>query len=129
MLMLVGTVFLDLSKAFDLIDNTILIYKLKLYRFSPLTLKLFKSYLERRTQMLQVGNINSETQPVSCGVPQVSIVGPLLFIRYINDMSFSKPSMNLDLYADDSTIFESAYTLAHIENKLQNDLNCRCKNK
>ena len=51
--------------------------------------------------MLQVGNLNSETLPVPCSVPQRSIMGPLLFILYINDMSFSKPSMNLDLYADD----------------------------
>ena len=72
------------------------------------------------TQILQVGNINSETLPVPYGVPQ----GSLLFILYINDMSYSKPSMNLNLYTDDSTIFETGYKLAQIENKLHNDLNC-----
>ena len=59
-----------IRKAFDLIYHKILEHKLKSYHFSPLTLKLFKSYLENRTQMLQVGNINSETLPMPCCVPQ-----------------------------------------------------------
>ena len=81
----VGTVFLDLRKAFDLVDHEILIHKLKLYHFSKKSLALFSSYLSNRQQSVIVKNAKSETLIMKSGVPQGSILGPLLFLLYIND--------------------------------------------
>jgi len=68
------------------VDHEILLYKMKLYNFSENTRVFFKSYLTNRTQLVQIGNTKSTIMEIKSGVPQGSILGPILFIMYINDM-------------------------------------------
>ena len=79
-------VFLNLSKAFDTVNHTILIKKLEYYGIRGVAKDLFSSYLTNSKQFMSVGNIVSDDRPISCGVPQGSVLGHLLFLIYIYDI-------------------------------------------
>lgn len=100
-------IYLDLSKAFDTIDHVILLQKLQFYGFTECSIKLIHSYLNNRKQCVEINSIKSEFLTIVKGVPQGSILGPLLFLIYMND--FPKASSHFDfiLYADDTTLFTS----------------------
>ena len=100
-------------KAFDLVDHEILLYKLKLYHFDDQACALFSSYLQKRTQIVKAENTVSENMNIISGVPQRSILGPMLFIIYVNDVSMHL-TCNTELYADDTTLHESANCLSTI---------------
>ena len=101
-------VFIDLKKAFDTVDHDILLKKLEHYGIRGHSLKLLKSYLEGRTQYVCYGGYESERGPVKCGVPQGSVLGPLFFLIYVNDMVKVCPELGLVLFADDTSIFVKA---------------------
>ena len=97
-------IFIDLSKAFDTIDHTILLHKLKYYGLKDNELKWFTSYLCNRKQFVSYKTMSSPLLSISTGVPQGSILGPLLFIIYMNDICFSSSKFKAVLYADDTSL-------------------------
>ena len=99
--LLTGMILIDLQKAFDTIDHEILLQKLKAIKFSESTIKWFKSYLSERIFLVNIENKLSDFGEICCGVPQGSILGPLLFLIYVNDVP-QAISSTLLLYADDS---------------------------
>ena len=99
-------VFCDLSKAFDVIDNTILLDKLNHYGIRGIANNWLQNYLTNRQQYVQLENSKSSLKPIKCGVPQGSILGPLLYLIYVNDIENSCDS-NILSFADDTTIYSS----------------------
>ena len=97
-------IFLDLSKAFDTLDHKIMIKKLEFYGVSDGPGKLLESYLSNRKQYVVFDDINSQVLDIKTGVPQGSILGPLLFLIYINDIVKSSNLFKFILFADDTTI-------------------------
>ena len=100
-------VFLDFSKAFDTVDHDILFQKLEFYGIRGLPLNWFKSYLSKREQFVEYNGATSTRERIVCGVPQGSILGPLLFLLYINDLSNASNKVFSLLFADDSNMFLS----------------------
>ena len=116
-----GIVFLDLRKAFDLVDTNILLQKLELYGCDENSMLWFKSYLQGRQQCVQYKGQFSAKQSVTHGVPQGSILGPLLFIVYMNDLPLFLNNP-IDMFADDSTLHCSGKTIPELETKLNIDM-------
>ena len=103
--------FFDLGKAFDTLKHDLLIRKLKHYGIRGLPLNLIKSYLTNRKQKVTINGIESDFMPLEIGVPQGSILGPLLFIIYVNDITSAAPTEEVALYADDTTCITGALTI------------------
>ena len=117
-----AVLFVDLKAAFDTVDSEILLDKLHHYGIRDKTLKLLTSYLQDRKQYIKCGSIESTILTVLCGVPQGSVLGPLLFIIFINDI-FNCSSFDPVMFADDAALVISARTL----NKLQKSINTESK--
>ena len=128
---MIGVVLVDFKKAFDLVDHQILLSKLEIYGIKENALIWFNSYLTHRMQQVSVDNNKSEFQQVKHGVPQGSILGPLLFLLFINDLPLYLNNVKADLYVDDTTLYDIQHTVEDIEKNLQTALRnlytwCQC---
>ena len=114
-----GVVFVDLKKAFDTVDHAILITKMRRYGLNDLAIRFYRSYLENRSQSCLVNGHLSHKLPIKCGVAQGSILRPLLFLIFINDLPNFFNSGAVAMYADDTTVTFSAENTASLEFQLQ----------
>ena len=119
-----GVLFLDLRKAFDTVNHHIMLCKLSQLNMSPEVIHWFKSYLCNRYQLTRANSTYSDILPVTCGVPQGSILGPLMFILYINSLPDAMLNADVFLYADDTAIVCSGTDEQEIVTEMKRQLNC-----
>ena len=120
-----GMILIDLQKAFDTIDHEFFLDKLKCIGFADSSISWFKSYFENRYFKVNIDNYYSEKEKLSCGVPQGSILDPLMFLIYINDM-VQAVDCDLFLFADDACIVYTGKDIIDIENNLNKNFNSIC---
>jgi len=107
-------IYLDLQKAFDTVDHSILLAKLYNYGIRGDVYNWFKDYLYDRQQFVSIRGINSDTASVSYDVPQGSVLGPLLFLIYVNDMYSCIGDATVKLFADDTNLFVSGQSIDEV---------------
>jgi hypothetical protein len=122
-------IFLDLSKAFDTLDHNILLHKLQYYGVKDVELKWFQSYLCNRFQFVSFEGTSSSMLPMITGVPQGSVLGPLLFILYMNDIHYATDKFHAILFADDTSLTSTLCTFGKklSLNELSNSINIELK--
>ena len=115
-------IFIDLRKAFDTVNHEILPNKLEHYGIKDSMLKWFQSYLIDSKQYVYINGQSSELWLNNCGVPQGSVLGPLLFLIYINDLPNISKILNFYLFADDTNIYYESDSLNELERTVNKEL-------
>jgi retron-type reverse transcriptase len=116
-------IFIDLSKAFfDTVNHKILLEKLQHYGIRGLALDWIRNYLSDRYQFVEYNGFQSSSNEIKCGVPQGSILGPLFFLLYINDICNVSSILNFILFADDTNLFLSHNDLSFMRNTINSEL-------
>jgi hypothetical protein len=115
-------IFLDFAKAFDTVNHDILIEKLEHYGIRGVALNWLKNYLTNRMQCTEIGDVQSELELIKCGVPQGSVLGPLLFLIYINDIVHSSKLFKFTLFADDTSLYYSCKKPTNLEQTINIEL-------
>ena len=111
-------IFIDLKKAFDTVNHSILLAKLENYGIRGLINIWFKSYLTDRRQSIEIDNHISKEEKTLCGAPQGSVLGPLLFLLYINDIQKCSSEFTFYLFADDTSIIYAIITCVPLNQQL-----------
>ena len=115
-------IFLDFAKAFDTVNHEILLSKLEHYGITGIVNDWFRSYLSLRPQKVKINGFLSDEQYIKCGVPQGSVLGPLLFLIYINDMPYASTILDIHLFVDDTSIFMSNKNLEELQTIVNSEL-------
>ena len=115
-------IFIDLQKAFDTVNHSILLHKLRHYGVRGIVNDWFSSYLSHRSQTTQVGLNKSSKEKTLCGVPQGSVLGPLLFLLYVNDIHSSSDKFDFFLFADDTNLLYQEKILKSLETTVNKEL-------
>ena len=118
----VGMVLMDLSKAYDCLPHDLLLAKLAAYGFWPNSLALISNYLSQRKQHVKVGSTFSEWREAVLGVPQGSVLGPLLFNIFVNDFIFAMKSSYVCNFADDNTVYAFDKDVESVAVRLEDDI-------
>ena len=116
------SIFLDFSKAFDIVKHNILSSKLYCYGIRGVPFKWFENYLFNRTQFVKIGNTKSNCETITCGIPQGSTLGPLLFLLYSNDLPNCSSKLSFKIFADDTNMFYKSGNLQHLESVMNDEL-------
>ena len=115
--------FIDFRKAFDLVDSKLLIFKMKKYGFNQQAIELINNYFNDRTQVVKYDNHISSPLPINLSVPQGSVLGPILFLLFINDLPSYVKSIGCKMFADDTTLFKSGKEVNQLLSSFKDSIN------